>query len=611
MGGFRGPFCITVAASLVALVLGAIAPARAGIPAPEKVLAGRVLDEFGQPLAGVQVSISSAAPVHRVSVWTDSAGRYTTPVVRLEPPYQVRVRRIGWRDTNQAVDGWWNWPETLTLRPENDPAGVANMLPANHWLARVLVRLDVPAEREEFTRQCGFCHQQGSHYTRLVRDEQEWKKILVLMGRKGAMLSSGLREKLPRIFNEAYEPETAVPELVAAARKTQVGAVPASEVLASVVDEWDLGGPGSMQHDVMVHPDGSVYGVDMPFDKLHRLDPITGARQSWKIPDDGLPRGGVFANKSTTPNPSSDERVGPHSLQHDAQGNIWITLAVGNRLAKFDPKTQQFEIVRLAAGFYPHTLRIDPKGRVWFTMSASNHVGMYDPATGKDVEIQLPHRTYRQAMISASMPFLMWLGRHVDLRGPVAEGEPINVPVPYGIDLAPDGSVWFSQLNEHRIGRVDPETLDVEVIDTPFPGPRRLRFDSKGMLWIPSFSGSKLVRFDPTTRAFEEWALPTQPRGSETPYALHVDRKTDHVWICGTASDSMIRFEPERERWTRYPLPTRVTFTREVDFDTEGRVWTSNSNSPAWQIEGGVPRVLRLDPRSAPGAHLAEAAGGS
>ena len=45
-----------------------------------------------------------------------------------------------------------------------------------------------------------------------------------------------------------------------------------------------------------------------------------------------------------------------------------------------------------------------------------------------------------------------------------------------------------------------------------------------------------------------------------------------------------------------YPLPTRVTYTREIDFDERGRVWTSNSNWPAWQIEGGVPKVLRLDP---------------
>ena len=66
------------------------------------------------------------------------------------------------------------------------------------------------------------------------------------------------------------------------------------------------------------------------------------------------------------------------------------------------------------------------------------------------------------------------------------------------------------------------------------------------------------------------------------------------MWICGTNSDSLIRFDPERETFSVYPLPTRVTYTREIDFDAQGRVWTSNSNLPAWQIEGGMPRIIRL-----------------
>ena len=126
--------------------------------------------------------------------------------------------------------------------------------------------------------------------------------------------------------------------------------------------------------------------------------------------------------------------------------------------------------------------------------------------------------------------------------------------------------------------------------------PRRLRFDSRGKLWIPSFSGGLIARFDPATREFESFPLPIEPLGSAVPYALHVERKTDTVWICGTNSDTLIRFEPEAERFTVYPLPTRVTYTREIDFDDVGRIWTSNSNGPTWQIEGGVARVLRLDP---------------
>jgi streptogramin lyase len=80
------------------------------------------------------------------------------------------------------------------------------------------------------------------------------------------------------------------------------------------------------------------------------------------------------------------------------------------------------------------------------------------------------------------------------------------------------------------------------------------------------------------------------------PYALNVDRRSDTVWICGTESDSLIRFDPGAQRFTAYPLPTRVTYMREVDFDAAGRVWTSNSNAPTWQIEGGVPKIVRLDP---------------
>jgi streptogramin lyase len=183
------------------------------------------------------------------------------------------------------------------------------------------------------------------------------------------------------------------------------------------------------------------------------------------------------------------------------------------------------------------------------------------------------------------------------------------MPVPYGIDIAPDGDVWFSQLNAHKIGRIDPETLEVEMVETPFTAPRRLRFDSKGQLWIPGFSSGVVSRFDPQTRAFESWEIPIEPKGTETPYALHVERSTDTVWICGTNSDTLIRFEPEAKRFTVYPLPTRVTYTREIDFDAAGRVWTSNSNLPVWQIEGGFPRVLRLDPNDPPeGTRTSDAA---
>ena len=85
------------------------------------------------------------------------------------------------------------------------------------------------------------------------------------------------------------------------------------------------------------------------------------------------------------------------------------------------------------------------------------------------------------------------------------------------------------------------------------------------------------------------------PLGSETPYALNVDLMTDDVWICGTNSDSLIRYRQDSGEFTVYPLPTQVTYTRDIDFSADGGVWTSNSNFPTWQIETGIPRVIRLD----------------
>jgi hypothetical protein len=36
-------------------------------------------------------------------------------------------------------------------------------------------------------------------------------------------------------------------------------------------------------------------------------------------------------------------------------------------------------------------------------------------------------------------------------------------------------------------------------------------------------------------------------------------------------------------------MPSRVTYTREIDFDNAGAIWTSNSNTPGWHIEPEEP----------------------
>lgn len=570
-------------------------------------LHGHVTSVAGDPVVGAMVTVRQGEPFHDFTVFTDQDGTYRVPVDGAGP-YTLRVRRLGWRDLRlsgldqDALSD--DLPRDWVLEPEDDPAQLAAQLPANHWYSLLLARVTDPDQREELVRQCTYCHQQGSEATRRLRSPEEWSKLLSLMARMGATLSPELRAKIPELFTEAYEPATAVAALTARMHEPDFAPPPSAPVRRAALEEWELGHRASMQHDLTFHPDGRVYSVDMTQDKLYRFDPADGSRAAFDLPNSGLPLGGVFGSDSAPLPPNATSRVGPHSLQVAPDGAVWTTLALGNQLARFDTKSERWEIHPLEDGIYPHTLRFDAKGRIWYTMAVSNHLGMLDPATGEQTAIRLPARTLTQEIVLRALPALLWLNRRFDF-GSAAAGESgggLTMPVPYGIDVAPDGEIWFSQLNHHRIGRIDPETFEVEMVDTPFTAPRRLRFDSKGMLWIPGFSSGLLSRFDPKTREFKSYPLPIEPLGTETPYALNVDRTTDTVWICGTNSDSLIRFEPKTEQFTVYPLPTRVTYTREIDFDEQGRIWTSNSNLPTWQIEGGFPRVLRLDPEYGSGA---------
>ncbi len=586
--GMRARCRLAIAAAVAALLaVVAIAPASAAVGR----FTGTVRDATGAPVRGALVTATHPRLRRATTVYTDETGSFRLPPLEIGP-YDLRVRRVGYDDLERRGVVLTEGPNRLDLAVavETDPRELAWQLPASRWMPLLLARLSSDEHREEFTRQCTFCHQQGSWATRVTRSREDWEKILTLMGRMGGVISSGLRAELPGAFNAAYADDSYLPALT---HPFEPPPWPRGAALKAVITEWDVGHPASMQHDLAVHPDGRIYSVDTNQDKLYRLDPRTGERKVFDIPRGDSPLGGVFAGTGALLAPNSNSHVAPHSLQVAPDGAIWVTMCLGNKVGRFDPKTEQWRILEQQEGLYPHTLRFDHRGRLWYTLAISNQVAMIDPKTGERDTIRLPARTWTQAAVVRLLPAFLWLAKLVSVDEPPS-GEGVSLPVPYGIDIAPDGGVWFSQLNERRIGRIDPDTKAIEMVDTPFAGPRRLRFDSKGNLWIPGFSAGVLARYTPATRQFETWKLPIE--GVETPYALNVDRRTDTVWICGTNSDTLIRFQPQTEKFTVYPLPTRVTYTREIDFDADGGVWASNSNFPTWQIEAPGPKLIRLQP---------------
>ncbi len=576
---------------VTAVLIAAVVAATSVLAQESGTFTGRVVGVDGAPVAGAMVTAAHPKFLRSTTVFTDWQGRFRLPPLAVAA-YSLRVRRIGYQDLEWSnlylAPGLVDLDLTMQLEP--DRQALAWQLPASRWLALLLARLSSDDHREEFIRQCVSCHQQGNRATRAPRSDEDWAKIFKLMGRMGGFISANLRAELPSAFNSVYEDEAYLDALVPDGSAPPAG--PQGKAGKAVITEWDLGDHASTQNDLVVHPDGNIYSVDTNRDRLYRLNPRSNERKSWAIPRGDSPLGGVFAGSGLLLAQDSEAHLAPRSLQAAPDGSLWVALCLGNKIGRFDPSTGQWEIIEQEAGLCPDTLRFDDGGRIWYTLAVSNHIGVLDPRTGQRGTVSLPTRTLGREIALRLAPVFLRVAEYVSLDVLLAGGR-VGLAAPTGIDVAPDGGVWFSQLNERRIGRMDPEYGTIEMIDTPFGGPHGLRFDSKGNLWIAGFSAGVVARYTPSTRKIDTWKLPIE--GVETPHGLNVDRRTDTVWICGTNSDTLIRFEPNTEQFAVYPLPTRVTYTRAIEFDELGAVWTSNASFPAWHIEGRVPKVIRIE----------------
>jgi cysteine-rich repeat protein len=152
------------------------------------------------------------------------------------------------------------------------------------------------------------------------------------------------------------------------------------------------------------------------------------------------------------------------------------------------------------------------------------------------------------------------------------------------------------------IGRVDPESGEVTAWRPPFDGPRRLEVGRDNVVWVPGYGSGELGGFDPRTETWKVYELPTEPLGEELPYNVGANKRNGEIWITGSNSNTMIRFLPEREEFTVIPLPSAADFTREIEFDANGAVWTCTSDQEIGPGTPGTGRILQIEIRPRRGA---------
>lgn len=548
-------------------------------------------------VGGAMVSVIDSRGVS-ATTYSAADGSWSLDEGSLQPPLTLRARAGAvYADTHLKIEPGAQSSITLPLEKLTDPKAISERLTASAHASAV--DWQDADTKQDFISQCHFCHQIGNATTRVEKTEEQWRDTLERMQGYGAMLTWQNEEDFAKTLSANFngEPVTAV-------RTLEMH----DNLPGSVIREWPFGGPINYVHDIEISKeDGLIYGVDMSADKIWILDRAINEIEDVQWPANDLPLGGMFAG-AVAPLGTFAAYHGPHSIIEGPKGKLYTTNSLASEIGIFDPKTRETEFVPLGGDtVYPHTLRFDNQGILWFTVALSNQVGRMDPETREFTIIDLPSngawRWVADAMLPTILKVASWFGKedmHVALSHHKVTGEGRDVlNLPYGIDVNPiDGMIWYSKLYAGRIGKIDPDTLEVTEFETPYPAPRRLRFAKDGTLWIPSFESGVLMKFDPATETFtNSYKLPVLAKGEyETPYAVAVEPSTQHVWIAANMSDRILRFDPVAETFDAYPSPTRVTFLRDFIFTPDGDVCTSNANLPAGAIEGGRAKMMCLTP---------------
>ena len=148
-------------------------------------------------------------------------------------------------------------------------------------------------------------------------------------------------------------------------------------------------------------------------------------------------------------------------------GKVWFVGQAGNYIAYFDPKTEQFKRYEIEEGTNPHSVNVDPQGIVWYTGNRNGRIGRLDPNGG---------------------------GLNVIMTGEAKD--------PHTHVFDGKGNIWFTSQGSNRIGRLNMKTEKVDLI-TPNtasrPIPYGIVIDKDGYPWVALFRTNTLVRVDPNT----------------------------------------------------------------------------------------------------------------
>lgn len=530
-------------------------PAAQGANDAAAALAGQVASTEEGPMEGVIVSAKKDGSTITVSVITNAQGRYSFPAARLEPGrYSLQIRAVGYDlEGPKSADIAAGAPTSADLKLRKT-RNLSKQLTNAEWM------MSVPGTDDDKLQliNCVSCHT----LERVVKSSHDADEFVQVVARMNgyAQVSQPIKPQRRVDLSRAANPERfrKVAEYLATINLSsgmkhefELKTLPRVKGRATnvIITEYDLPRPTIEPHDVII-VNGEAWYSNFGEQFLGKLDPKTGKHTEYAMPElrKGFPTGNL-------------------DLGIDREGHLLLGMMYQGGVARFDPKTEKFQIWQLP----PERLKDDSQlnmvtnqahvdGKLWVNDAGPSTLLRLDLATGKFEEFD---------------PFSI-------LPGGRQGGYSI-----YDVRADSQNNVYVTDFQKNYVVKVDAKTgkFTAYQTGTPFSRNRRGRIDDQDRFWFAEYRGNKIAMLDTKEERIQEWPLPTK---FTQPYDVIWD-KNGQLWTGGMTSDRVIRLDPKSNEVVEYPLP-RDTNMR--------RMFVDNSTTPPtfWVGSNHGASIVRVEP---------------
>jgi virginiamycin B lyase len=291
--------------------------------------------------------------------------------------------------------------------------------------------------------------------------------------------------------------------------------LPVAETLASEVHNFPLPTGVGSPEGITAGPDGNFWFTELAGDKIGRIAK-DGAITEFSVP---------------TP------RSFPHGIAVGPDGNLWFTEINASQIGRISTSGVVTEFPLPTPNSQAHAITRGPDGNLWFTEINVDRIGRIT-TDGLITEFPLP---------TAGIA-----GQAKSTCGPSNAASQ-----PYDIAEGADRSLWFTECNSDKIGRISTAGVITEFpLGTPGREPHGITMGPDGNLWFTEFGADKIGIISTDGVVLGEIQVPTATSG---PHAIiqGPDRKLWFTELTVTQLAS-VTVDP-KHTVLEYPIPVTAS----------------------------------------------------